>query len=135
MPFVSVALTGPAPTATVTAAIQHRMTEAMVTIMGKKEAVTAVRVETHAAPSWSIGGRPVTGRAAHVEIAVTRGTNDTDQIAALIAATAKMLREDADVDEAASYVIVRDLPADHWGYDGLTQAARAAVSSCPRPGS
>lgn len=126
MPFISIALSGPDAPPPTTAALQRRMTDLMVSIMGKRREVTAVRVDSHDAAAWSIGGGPVAGRAAHVEVAVTRGTNTAEEVAALIAATKDMLTDVAGVTEPASYVVVRDLPADHWGYDGLTQAARAA---------
>lgn len=127
MPFVTIALGGPGVSAQTIAALQRRMTDLMVSIMGKRREVTAVRVDTHDGATWSIGGAPPAGRAAHVEVAVTRGTNTAEEVAALIAATMDMLKEVAGVTEAASYVIVRPLPADHWGYDGQTQAARSAA--------
>lgn len=126
MPFVSIALSDPAPSATVIAALQNRMTRLMVSIMGKAGAVTAVRIDACSPAAWAVGGHPATELAAHVEITVTAGTNTAAQMADLIAATTIMLKEEAAVRETASYVVIRECPATAWGYDGETQASRAA---------
>jgi phenylpyruvate tautomerase PptA (4-oxalocrotonate tautomerase family) len=37
-----------------------------------------------------------------------------------------MLKESVGVVQEACYVVIDDIPADSWGYDGKTQAQRAA---------
>ena len=61
---------------------------------------------------------------------MTAGTNSTEQKAAFIAAAFAELQQQLAPDgqlEAASYVIVHELPATDWGYGGQTQRARQVV--------
>ena len=44
----------------------------------------------------------------------------------MIAETVKMLREVVGAVQEACYVVIDDIAADSWGYNGRTQAARSA---------
>ncbi len=76
---------------------------------------------------WHIGGAVPAQPTALLEISITAGTNTAEEKAAFIdAAFAELQRQlgGGKPLAAASYVIVRELPATDWGYGGLTQAAR-----------
>lgn len=105
-------------------ALARRSTELIVERLGKRREVTAVLVETAASARWLIGGQPAAATPNHCEIAITAGSNTPEEIARMIAATSALLRETLADMPAASYVVVRELPAGNWGYDGQTQAAR-----------
>ena len=79
------------------------------------------------AARWHIGGAPVVQPTALLEISITQGTNTDDEKAAFIAAAFAELQRQLAGDgamAAASYVVVRELPASDWGYGGHTQRAR-----------
>jgi len=79
------------------------------------------------AARWYVGGVDVQRPTAFLEISVTQGTNTAPQKAAFIAAAFAELQEQLGAGAPlaeASYVIVRELPATDWGYNGQTQAAR-----------
>lgn len=119
----SVALTDAAA-----ADIAKALTRLTNELLHKRPEVTAVVIE--ASPRlWTIGGVPSARPTAFLEISVTQGTNTAEEKTAFIAATyAELGRRLAGRDDGlalASYVIVRELPAAHWGYGGETQAARA----------
>jgi len=104
--------------------LARRATDLIVDILGKRREVTAVLVETAANASWLIGGQPAPLSPCHCEIAITAGSNTPAEIARMIAATSALLREALGSTPDASYVVIRELPAGNWGYDGHTQAAR-----------
>jgi len=103
--------------------LARRATDLIVDLLGKRREVTAVLVETAAGTSWLIGAQP-TATPSHCEIAITEGSNTPEEIARMIAATSALLREMLNGTPEASYVVIRELPAGNWGYDGRTQAAR-----------
>lgn len=87
----------------------------------------AAVVQCVAPTHWYVGGAPVssTGRATFfVEANITAGTNTAAEKAAFIAAAFAVAEGILGRLDAASYVIVREVPADAWGYQGFTQAAR-----------
>lgn len=121
MPFARVT-THPALNTSVSAALAEEVTAHLAKLMGKKAALTSVLVEP-AAGKWFIGGHEVP-RSSHFEVAVTAGTNTAQQIEQFIsAAHASLVRHCGTLPEA-SYVVVRELPATSWGYNGMSQAAR-----------
>ena len=93
----------------------------------KRAEVTAVVIEDLPAARWYVGGRPLERPTAWLEISITAGTNTAEEKAAFIAAAQAALERlvgDGLGLEPASYVVVRELPADSWGYGGVTQAQR-----------
>ncbi len=103
------------------------LTELTVQLLAKRREVTAVVIDDLPAARWHIGGVPVVQPTALLEISITQGTNTDDEKAAFIAAAFAELQRQLAGDgllAAASYVVVRELPASDWGYGGHTQRAR-----------
>lgn len=121
MPFARVTTYPTLPPHTA-AQLAAAITQDLATVLGKKAAVTSVLVEG-ATGAWFIDS-VATERAAHLEVAITKGTNTELQIEQFVgAAHAAMARHCGTLPEA-TYVVVRELNAGNWGYDGRTQAAR-----------
>jgi 4-oxalocrotonate tautomerase len=96
----------------------------MHTIMRKRREVTAVLVEEVDLTGWAVGGEPLSV-AAHVEANVTLGTNTAEEKEKFIQAMDAVLKETLGHDlSAATYIIVREVVADAWGFDGVTQEYR-----------
>lgn len=110
------------------AALAAALTQLSTDLLGKRPEVTAVVIEDLPATHWYIGGVEAVKPSAFLEISVTAGTNTAAQKAAFIAAAFAELQRQvgfySEALEAASYVVVRELPASDWGYGGVTQAAR-----------
>lgn len=124
MPFVHIRLTGQPLSPEAQARLSAAITGLMENLLGKKAELTAVLIEQPAASGWSIGGRPV-ATAAHLEATITAGTNTAAEKARFIAEAMELLRSAATAPlSVATYVVVREVDAQSWGYDGLTQAAR-----------
>lgn len=109
------------------ASLARSLTRIAAERLGKRAGVTAVVIDDLPAARWYIGGKPPQRPTAMLEISITQGTNTAREKAAFIEAAydelQKQLGEGGALEEA-SYVIVRELPAGDWGYDGVTQAER-----------
>lgn len=109
------------------ASLAQALTRIAAQHLGKRPEVTAVLIEDLPSPQWFIGGRQPERPTALLEIDITRGTNTPPEKESFIeAAYAELQRQLAPNGalEEASYVIVRELPATDWGYDGGTQWER-----------
>lgn len=128
MPFLDIRLPAPCLPEKV-AQIAARMTDLTVEILGKRQEVTAAVVQCVAPGHWSVGGELLNAAGSgsfFLEANVTEGTNTPAQKAAFVAAAFAAAEAILGRLDAASYVIVREIPAQAWGYQGRTQAARAA---------
>jgi 4-oxalocrotonate tautomerase len=103
------------------------LTDLTVRLLGKRREVTAVVIDDLPAARWHVGGAPLARPTALLEISITQGTNTPAEKAAFVqAAFAELQRQLAGGGalEPVSYVVVRELPAQDWGYGGTTQLAR-----------
>jgi 4-oxalocrotonate tautomerase len=125
MPFMHIRLASPRSIGP--EQVRHLQTEAtrlMASVMRKNAELTSVLVEVVPLQAWSIGARP-TPAAAHLDVKVTQGTNSPEEKERFIAEATALLRDViGDALPVATYVVVDDVPADAWGYGGLTQDAR-----------
>lgn len=125
MPFVSVKVAGVEMTSSQKKALQSGLTELMGRVMRKVPALTAVAIERIALDDWTIGGKaPASGRAAHVEVKVTEGTNSPQEMTLFINEAHALLKTTLGELPMATYVVVHEIPVTAWGYGGLTQEAR-----------
>lgn len=125
MPFVRVTLASPSLTEPALAALRAGVTRLMAETLAKRADLTAVLVERVAPGAWSVGAEPV-DVAAHLAATVTAGSNSPAQKADFIAAAHRLLAETLGAGlPLATYVVVDEVPAESWGYGGLTQARRA----------
>lgn len=132
MPFIRISLGRLADAAT-RQQLGRRATDLIVDLLGKRREVTAVLVEGSGEAAWLIGGEHVAAGAtpAHCEIAITAGTNTPTERSRMIAAMHALLAETLGGVPEASYVVIRELPAENWGYAGRTQAARRLTATAP----
>lgn len=130
MPLIRIALAGTEPTPAQVAELQRRMTALMADLLGKQAGLTVVAVQQQPATGWSVGGVAPVGTAAlaHVEAFITAGTNSAAQKAAFIRAAHGALATVLGPLASPTYVLVQELPAGDWGYDGATQAARRVAA-------
>ncbi len=124
MPFVHIKVAGAAVGSEEIRQLQRQATGFMVDIMRKRPEVTAVLVDVAEPGHWSVGGETVPV-AANLDVKVTRGTNTHEEKAQFVAAVADMFRRILGPDlPIATYVVVDEVEADAWGYDGVTQEER-----------
>lgn len=112
-------------------ALATKTTSLMETVMGKRREVTVVHIAESSPQQWAINASILTANdatAAYVDIKITQGTNTAEQKAQMIAETITMLRQELGTLQQASYVVIDEIPANSWGYDGKTQAERATLT-------
>jgi 4-oxalocrotonate tautomerase len=125
MPFVLVKIAGGELVPPQKQAVQSGLTELMGSVMRKVPALTAVAIERVEYGDWTIGGTvPAAGRAAHVEVTVTEGTNSPQEMALFIEEAHALLKATLGDLPLATYVVIQEVPATAWGYGGLTQESR-----------
>jgi 4-oxalocrotonate tautomerase len=108
--------------------LHKKTTFLMNTIMRKRREVTAVHIQEDGPQQWSINSATLNTQepiCAYVDIKVTKGTNTPEEKAYMISETIKMLQDEIGTIQEACYVVIDEIPANSWGYNGKTQAVRA----------
>ena len=91
-------------------------------ILNKKAEVSSVLVEFVSQKSWSIGGK--TCVTFYLNIKITKGTNTKEQKANYIKRCYEDFNELLEEINPASYIVIDEVEADSWGFEGLTQEYR-----------
>jgi 4-oxalocrotonate tautomerase len=101
-------------------------------VLHKRPELTALLIHEQAETAWSIGAAEPQRPTALLEIDITAGSNSAEEKADFVARAFECLQQrtagQGDL-ETASYVIVRELPGEDWGYGGVTQAERRVAQS------
>ena len=108
--------------------LNKKTTHFMNTIMGKRREVTVVHIMESEPKQWATNSNQLTieePTGAYVDIKVTDGTNTPEEKSEMIYQTVKMLKDVAGTVQEACYVVIHDIPANSWGYNGKTQEERA----------
>lgn len=108
-------------------ALRGGLTTLMADVLHKRADLTVVSVSQHRPEAWSVGGLALTDEAwsASLQVFITAGSNDEDERARFISAADALIHEVMQGPAATPlYIVVHEVPAGSWGYDGLTQAAR-----------
>ncbi len=128
MPFINISVSGVALSATQKQQLFDETTHLMSEVMKKNPDLTSVRIDELPADNWATGRKSmvVRGKAGvHMDIKVTGGTNTDEEKSQMIKQAMAMLKNVVGSTPEASYIIIYDLDACAWGYDGQTQSARA----------
>ena len=125
MPLIQSTLTGPQAAPANIERLQQEMTRLMASILHKEATLTVVSVTQLPEGACSANGQAVT-TGASLQALITAGTNSAAEKAAFIFAAKTLLTATFGPSNAPLYVALHELPADSWGYDGQTQAARKA---------
>ena len=125
MPHVTITTAGPALSDAQKTALFTETTALLRDVMNKNADLTSIRIDEFPAGNWAIGAETVPA-AAQVDIKITAGTNKEPEKAEMIRRVMEMLRRILGELPEASYIIIHELDAQSWGYDGKTQHDRAA---------
>jgi 4-oxalocrotonate tautomerase len=128
MPFVHLKVFGAAPATQDVMRVQGGLTELMASVLRKKKTLTVVQVEIVRDSDVFCGGEfKRAGWTGQLIAFITRDTNTAEEKAAFQAQAYALLREQFGAPSTPLYTVVQEVPASDWGYDGLSQAARAAI--------
>ena len=128
MPFINISVSGATLSQAQKQQLFNETTSLMSEVMKKNPDLTSVRIDQYPDDSWAIGRTSITDRneiGVHMDIKVTSGTNSDDEKSEMISKAMAMLKDVAGATPEASYIVIHDLDAKAWGYDGRTQFARA----------
>lgn len=125
MPLINIILTDPSLAPSTIQHLQQETTRLMQSILHKEAALTVVSVTQLPAGAFSANGQAVAA-AASMQALITAGTNSAAEKADFIFAAKSLLTVAIGPSAAPIYVALYELPAESWGYDGQTQAARKA---------
>lgn len=129
MPFVHIHIAGAKLAPAQVETLQKGVTHLMAEVMRKKAELTAVLVELCEVGRWSVGGQSVEA-GAHLDVKVTAGTNSPEEKAEFVRKAHGLLASAVGASlPLATYVVIDEVPADAWGYGGLTQEARRVGAS------
>jgi 4-oxalocrotonate tautomerase len=129
MPFLHIRIAGRNLTDGERLHIQDEATRLAVTLLGKRAEATAVLVEGSPIANWTIGARrqKVAG---HFEILISEGTNTAEEKERFIAAAYALLQETLGAHlNPVTYVVIRDISMESWGYGGRTQESRRLAAA------
>ena len=91
-------------------------------ILKRKKEVTSILVEFVHFEDWFIYDKNCT--TFYLDIKITKGTNTKEQKANYIKKCYKDFQELLGEISPASYIIIDEIDADSWGFEGLTQEFR-----------
>jgi 4-oxalocrotonate tautomerase len=124
MPFIRVTAVGPTLAAEQVSRLGSGITALMEGVLRKKGPVVSVLVEQPVTAGWFIGGDPAQ-IAVHIDATVTAGTNSAEEKADFIDKAMKLLRAVIGAElSPVTYIVIHEIPAQSWGYDGRTQESR-----------
>jgi 4-oxalocrotonate tautomerase len=126
VPYLNCKLCAPA-SQEVSAKIASVLTDLTAEVLKKKRELTAVAVEYVAPEQWFIGGTSLAGqslRSFYLDIKVTEGTNTKDEKALYVSRVFAAIEAIVGSVAPASYIVIHEVRADSWGYQGQTQEFR-----------
>lgn len=103
------------------------LTDLTAEVLKKKRELTSVIVDFAPVERWYIGGASID---AHnmvtfwLDIKITEGTNTKEEKAEYVSKTYKLMESILGNLHPASYIVIHDVSADSWGYEGATQEFR-----------
>lgn len=126
MPYLNIKISGTRTQAD-SARVAALLTDLTAEVLGKKRELTSVAVEWISPEHWFVAQAPVSEQGVatcFLDIKITEGTNSKDQKAAYVAQVFEKLEAMLGPLHPASYVVIDEVRADAWGYQGLTQEHR-----------
>ncbi|MGA4792070.1 tautomerase family protein [Nocardia sp. AB354] len=125
MPFARLTATGPDLPAQTRAALAADITALLEKDLFKAPEVTVVQINTVPASHWFVAGAGIkNATGVHLEVDITAGTNTAAEQATFIEHAYAVLNQHLGLLTTATYVVLRELGGESWGFNGMTQMAR-----------
>ena len=112
------------------------LVEATARVLRKNPDITAVAIDYVPPEHWIVGGRSLAeqGQVSFLlDIKVVDGTNTNDEKALYLAEVFAFMRRVLGDLHEESYVLVHEVPADAYGFGGLTQEHRYVAGKLRAP--
>jgi 4-oxalocrotonate tautomerase len=100
----------------------------IVNIMGRNPDLTVITLDEIDPSNWFIGGKSIDksthDKVAYVEIRISKGTSNQDQMAKVIKAGKDLVGRVLGSCDLTNYFIINELNPDSWGFDGISMTIR-----------
>ena len=123
MPYLNLRLSNALPDEALDRTI-GLLTDLTVDVLGKKRELVSVAIDGPPRGRWAIGGQRIGARTFYLDIKVTEGTNTKREKAEYLTRVWSGLEEILGALDPASYIVIHEVRADAWGYQGHTQEYR-----------
>ena len=126
MPYLHLKIAAPASPEK-GAQVAAMLTELTASLLGKKRELTAVELVFVKPQQWFIAGvslEHMQANSFYLDIKVTEGTNTKNEKAEYVRQVFAGMQEIVGDLAPASYIVIHEVHADAWGYQGQTQEFR-----------
>lgn len=126
MPYLNAKISGN-PSPEVVTRVADVLANLTTSILRKKRELTSITIEYVDGNRWFVAGTPISSqdvRTFYLEIHVTEGTNTKDEKANYVKEVFSSMQSILGKLHPASYIVIKDVGADSWGYEGATQEFR-----------
>ncbi|MHB8728435.1 MAG: tautomerase family protein [Sulfuricaulis sp.] len=126
MPYLNAKISG-SESPEITTQVADILANLTTSILRKKRELTSVTIEYVDGNKWFAAGTPISAQEVktfYLEIHVTEGTNTKDEKANYIKEVFAAMQSVLGKLHPASYIIIKNVGADSWGYQGATQEFR-----------
>lgn len=96
-------------------------------VLGKKPEVTSIDINFVSPATWYVGGKALGAKdetTFYLDIKVTDGTNTKQEKAKYVKKVFTDFESILGTITPASYIVIHDVKADSWGFEGKTQEYR-----------
>jgi len=96
-------------------------------LLGKKPEVTSITIDFISPELWFVGGKRISAQNAvtfYLEIKITDGTNTKNEKSEYVRNVFCDFESILGTITPASYIVIYDIRADSWGFNGKTQEYR-----------
>jgi len=135
MPILTLKVAAPR-SASLSRTLSDGLVEATARVLRKNPDITAVAIDYVPPEHWIVGGRSLAeqGQVSFLlDIKVVDGTNTNDEKALYLAEVFAFMRMVLGDLHEESYVLVHEVPADAYGFGGLTQEHRYVAGKLRAP--
>jgi 4-oxalocrotonate tautomerase len=135
MPILNVKLSAE-PSVELSEAVASGLVEITARVLRKRPEITSVAIDYTAPEHWIVAGKSLAqhGKASFwLDIKVVDGTNTKDEKAQYLAEVFSLMGRVLGDLHQESYALVHEVPADAYGFGGLTQEHRYVAGKI-RPG-
>ncbi len=132
MPFVNVKLVKSQVNSDSKKQIISTLTDLIVSIMNREQALTTIVIDEIDPTSWAIGGKAIDADVdfvSFVNIKVSKGTTNPNEMATMMKETKKMMSDILSNHICENYFIIDELNPDAWGFDGISMTARSIMET------
>ena len=126
MPYLNIKISSP-KSLELEIEIEKILTKYTAEILGKKPEVTSICIEYIEQAQWFVGGSRISEQGNttfYLDVKITSGTNTKNEKQSYIKNIYAELSKLLGSTHPASYIVIHDVLADSWGFEGLTQENR-----------